>query len=117
MGANFWVPKEIRSDGGSQFTPKTKLAMGLATLLRYKHLVVVAYHPQANGIFERRRKEVMNHQPSLVFENRICEVWNFYLPLVQLILNYSVDSSIRTQPASVTLGDVETLDIAFDVPV
>ena len=86
-------------------------------LLRYKHLVVVAYHPQANGIIERRIKEVMNHPRALVFENRIREVWSFYLPLVQRILNYSVDGSIGTQPARVIFEDVDTLDIAFEVPV
>ena len=59
----FGVPKEIRSDGGSQFT--SKLATDLPSLLRYKHLVVVAYHPQANGIVERRIKEVMNHLRAL----------------------------------------------------
>ena len=73
----------------------------LASLLRFKHLVVVAYHPQANGIVERRMKEVMNHLRALVFENRIRDVWSFYLPLVQRILNYSVDGSIGTQPARV----------------
>ena len=36
----FGVPKEIRSDGGSQFT--SKLATDIASLLRFKHLVVVA---------------------------------------------------------------------------
>jgi len=86
-------------------------------LLRFKHLVVVAYHPQANGIVERRMKEVMNHLRALVFENRICEVWSFYLPLVQRILNCSVDGSIGTQPARVVFWDVDTSDIAFDVPV
>jgi hypothetical protein len=111
----FGVPKEIRSDGGSQFT--SKLATDIASLLRFKHLVVVAYHPQANGIVERRMKEVMNHLRALVFENRIRDVWSFYLPLVQRILNYSVDGSIGTQPARVIFGDVETSDIAFDVPV
>ena len=53
----FGVPKEIRSDGGSQFT--SKLATDIASLLRFKHLVVVAYHSQANGIVERRVKEVI----------------------------------------------------------
>jgi hypothetical protein len=109
------IPKDIRSDGGSQFT--SKLATDLASLLRYKHLVVVAYHPQANGIVERRIKEVMNHLRALVFENRIRDVWSFYLPLVQRVLNYSVDGSIGTQPARVIFGDVDISDIAFDVPV
>ena len=75
---------------------------------------MVAYHPQANGIVERRIKEVMNHLRALVFENRIHDVWSFYLPLVQRILNYSVDGSIGTQPACVIFGDVETSDIALD---
>jgi len=50
-----------------------------------------------------------------VFENRIHDVWNFYLPLVQRIPNYSVDGSIGTrsnEPARVIFGDVETSDIA-----
>ena len=59
----------------------------------------------------------MNHQRALVFENRIRDVWSFYLPFVQRILNYSVDGSIGTQPARVIFGDVETSDIAFDVTV
>ena len=62
----FGVPKEIRSDGGSQFI--SKLAMDLASFLCYKHLVVVAYHHLANGIVERCVKEVMNHPRALVFE-------------------------------------------------
>ena len=88
----FGVPKEIESDGGSQLT--SKLAMDFASLLRYKHLVVVACHPQANEIVERRIKELMNHLRALVFANQIHENWSFYLPLVQRVLNYSVDGSI-----------------------
>ena len=41
------VPKEIRTDEGSQFS--SQLSSDLASLLGYKHLVIVAYHPQANG--------------------------------------------------------------------
>ena len=78
---------------------------------------MVAYHPQANGIVERRIKEVMNHLRALVLENQILDIWSFYLLLVQRILNYSVDGSIGTQPARVIFGDVETSDIVFDVPV
>ena len=62
----FGVPEEIRSDCGSQFALKS--ATDLASLLRFKHLVVVAYHPQANGIAERRIKDLMNHLRALVFE-------------------------------------------------
>ena len=52
------------------------MAADLATLLRFQHLIVVAYHPQANGIVERRMKEVsVIHLRALVYENRIRQVW------------------------------------------
>ena len=53
--------------------------------------------------------EVMIHLRALVYENR-------YLPLVQRILNYTIDGSIGTQPARVIFDDLETSDIALDVP-
>ena len=64
----FGIPKEIRSDGGSQFS--SQLSEDLAALLGYKH-VVVPYQLQANGFAERRMPEVMKHLHALVFEKRI----------------------------------------------
>jgi hypothetical protein len=43
----FGVPKQIRVDGGTQFN--SKITVDLQTLLNYKQLTVVAYHPQAFG--------------------------------------------------------------------
>jgi len=51
-----------------------------------------------------------------VYEKRIRDVWSYYLPLVQRILNYTVDGSIGTQSARVILGDLTTSDLAMDVP-
>ena len=76
----------------------------------------MTYHPQANGIVERRIKEVMIHLRALVNENRVRDVCSQYLPFVQRILNYTIDGSIGTQPVRVIFGDVETSDIALDVP-
>ena len=39
----------------------------------------MAYHPQANGIVERRIKEVKIHLRALVYENRARDVWSQYL--------------------------------------
>ena len=68
----FGVPKEILTDGGSQFT--SQLSSDLCSLLGYHHLVVVAYHSQVNGLVESRNKAVLNHLQSLVYENRIRDV-------------------------------------------
>ncbi len=76
----------------------------------------MAYRPQANGLVERRNKELLNHLRSLVYEKRIRDNWSYYLPLVQRILNYTIDGSIGTQPARVILGDLQTSDLAMDIP-
>jgi hypothetical protein len=87
-----------------------------SAMLNYHHTVVVAYHPQGNGLAERRMKEVMKHLKALVFEKRIKENWSQYLSLVQRIINYSIDGSIGTQPARVLLGDIAGSDLAMDLP-
>jgi hypothetical protein len=112
--ALFGVPLQVRTDGGSQFN--SKLSLDLRNLLNYHHLTVVAYHPQANALAERRMAEVMKHLRALVYEKRIKERWSRYLPLVQRIINYSIDGSIGTQPARVILGDLADSDLAMDLP-
>jgi cleavage and polyadenylation specificity factor subunit 1 len=112
--AIFGVPYQVRSDGATQFN--SKLSTDLKSLLNYQHLTVVAYHPQANGLAERRMAEVKKHLLALVYEKRIKERWSRYLPLVQRILNYTVDGSIGTQPARVILGDLADTDLVMDLP-
>jgi hypothetical protein len=92
------------------------MAQDFASLMKYKHLKIVSYRPQANGIVERRNAEVMKHLRALVIESRVKEVWSNYLPLVQRIINYTVDGSIGTQPAKVIFGDVGSSDLAMDLP-
>ena len=65
---------------------------------------------------ERRMKEVGAHLRALVYEYRIKSEWSHYLPLVQRILNYTVDGSIGTQPGRVIFGDMVDCDLAMDLP-
>jgi len=60
-------------------------------ILKYQHLIIVHYHPQGNSMAERRMKEVGAHLRALVYENRNKSEWSHYLPLVQRILNHTVD--------------------------
>jgi hypothetical protein len=92
------------------------MAEDLKSLLQFKQLKIVAYHPQANGIVERRNIEIIKHLKALVFERRVLQVWSQYLPLVQRIMNYTVDGSIGTQPAKVVFGDIGSADLAMDLP-
>jgi hypothetical protein len=112
--AIFGVPNDIRTDGGTQFN--NHMMAQFKAMMNYHHLVVVAYHPEANGLAERRMKEVVKHLKALVFEKRIKEQWSQFLPLVQRIMNYSIDGSIGTQPARVLFGDMAGSDLAMDLP-
>ena len=69
----------------------------------YQHIVVVAHHPQANSLTERRIKEVLTHLRALVYEFIIKEDWSRYLPLVQRIINYSRTTVITSLYSEKTL--------------
>ena len=108
----FGVPKILRSD--TQFA--LDMAERLKYLLKYQHLIIVPYHPQGNSMAERRMKEVVAHIRALVYEYRIKSEWSHYLPLVQRILNYTVDGSIGSQPERMIFGDMVDCDLAMDLP-
>ena len=106
------VPKVLRSDVGSQFSD---MAERLKILLKYQHIIVVSYHPQANWMAEHRIKEVGVHLRALVYEYLIKSEWSDYLPLVQRIINYTVDGPIGTQPGRVIFRDMVDSDLAMDL--
>jgi hypothetical protein len=110
----FGVPKSIRTDGGSQF--HNQLMEEFGSMMNFHHTIVVAYYPEANGLAERRMKEVVKHLKALVFEQRVKDRWNQFLPLAQRIINYSIDGSIGTQPLRVLLGDMAGSDLVMDLP-
>ena len=84
-----------------------------------RYIEVSAYHrgtlPSASQFNEREADE-LNHLRALVYEYRIKEHWSHYLPLVQRIMNYTIDGSIGTQPARVIFGDMIDSGIAMDLP-
>jgi hypothetical protein len=99
----------IRTDGGTQFT--ANICKEFSKMLKFEHLVVVPYHPQSNGIVERRNAEVMKHLRAIILDRRLSTTWSTVLPLVQNILNNSIDSSIGTTPNKIIFGDM--LDVKF----
>ena len=61
-------------------------------------------------------KKVLTHLRALVYEYRIKENWSHYLPLLQRIVNYTIDGSIGTQPACFIFVDMIDSDLAMDLP-
>ena len=115
----FGVPKVLKSDGGSQFS--SNMGDTLKYLLKYEHLVVVPYHPQGISMAERRIEggiscmSVGAHLIALVYEHRLKSEWSHYLPLVQRIIDCTVDGPIGTQPGRVILGDIVDSNLVIDL--
>jgi transposase InsO family protein len=99
----FGIPQRIRSDGGTQFT--AGISQQLASFLGYTHIVILPYHPQANGIVERHNAEIMKHLRAMILEGASVKQWSIILPLVQRIINSSYHSAIDTYPARLLFGD------------
>jgi hypothetical protein len=97
----FGLMSTIRTDRGTQFT--AMVCKELSLLLKFKHLLVVPYHPEGNGMVERVNAEVMKHLRFLVLDRRIKDEWWLYLPLVQRIINFVENRSIGTFPAKLFL--------------
>jgi len=107
----FGLMSFLRSDGGSQFT--ANIIKEVTRYFAIDHHVIVAYHPQANGLVERRNAEVMKHLRAIVLDRRVKDNWSTYLPIVQNIVNSAFDSSINTYPSRVIFGD--SLKLSFQM--
>jgi hypothetical protein len=80
-----------------------------------QHLVVVPYHPEANGLVERKNAEVMKHLRAMIFTDGVKSRWSMYLPLVQRLLNFTVDFSLGESPAKVVFGDMIATNVYVDL--
>jgi hypothetical protein len=89
----FGLMKQVRTDGGSQFT--STLSSELSQLIGFEHVVIAPYHPQANGLVERKNAEVMKHLRALVLTRKVHAIWSSYLPLVQRILKFTNDATLK----------------------
>lgn len=101
----FGTPKEILTDGGSQF--KNKLITELMDILKIDHQITIAYSKQENGAVERANKEVLRHLRAFVEDVTVVSSWPVYLPLVQRIINAKVHESLQVSPASIITPGID----------
>lgn len=108
ISGRFGVIYEIMTDQGPQF--KNELIEKYCEFWKIGQRFSLPYRPQANGIVERANQEVLRHLRSIVFEKRVKNKWDTYLPLVERIINSSFHSSIGTAPIRMLYGDAITID-------
>lgn len=101
------LPKEIRSDNGTQYV--NKVVQELLKKVNVRHHRVLPYHPQANGIVERANQEIMRHLRCLVVDLDSANNWSQMLAMVQYILNHTVHTSTGETPYDMLYGRVAEL--------
>jgi hypothetical protein len=98
--ADYGTPKILQSDNGTEFVNQVLDAMRV--VYGIDHCLITAYHPRANGLVERRNKEVSRAL------RKFCEgtfgAWQDWLPLVQISLNDAVSERTGTAAFSLMFG-------------
>ena len=102
------TPKRICTDSGSNF--KSDIVRGLIERLGAQHRITTAYSKEQNAIVERQNKEVLRHLRNIIQDKRMINKWSKYLPVVQRIINSSINTSTGLSPAQIVFPDGLVLD-------
>jgi len=104
----YGVASTITTDNGPQYANEAIKELGL--LIGTQHNFTLTYSKEENGIVERMNKEVMRHLKMFIYSRNIVVKWSEYLPLVQRIINASVNKRIGVAPAQLLFGNALNLD-------
>ena len=102
------TPARFCTDRGTSFA--NIIMQGLTERLGAGHHLTTAYSKEQNAIVERQNKEVLRHLRNIIFDKRVANKWSKYLPLVQRIINTSVNTSTGVAPSDVVFPNGITLD-------
>ena len=108
FSGRFGTPLRFCTDSGSSFD--NEMIKALTERLGVEHTLTAAYSKEQNGIVERQNKEVLRHLRNILFDKRLHNKWSKCLPLVQRIINNSVNSSTGLTPAEVVFPNGIVMD-------
>jgi transposase InsO family protein len=103
----FGYAHQLVIDRGSQFI--NEIITELLNILQIEHNLSISYSKEENSIFERCNKEVLRHLRAILLNPKITN-WSVSLPMVQRIINASVNKSLGVSPAQLIYGNVINLN-------
>jgi hypothetical protein len=118
FAGSYATPSRFYTDSGASF--KNNIVQGLINVLGADNSFTAAYSKEQNAIVERQNKEVLRHLRNIIFNKRILHKWSRYLPIVQRIMNTTVNSSTGVAPADVVFPNGRKLDhslVSDDSPI
>ena len=99
----YGLPYEIQTDNGTEYS--NAVIDAVLKRLHVKHHCIMPYHPASDGIVERKNYEVERHARCLCLELRAYDDWDKILPIVQFILNHTVNTTTGFTPFEIVYGD------------
>ncbi len=96
------IPVEILSDRGPEYA--NRVVDSLLERLQVSHHKTIPFHPQSNGLAERRNQEVKRHLRVLCLMFDLFTNWSAAVPYVMYILNTTKHSATGFEPMSVLFG-------------
>ena len=103
------TPVELMSDNGTEFV--NDVLRSLCSLMNIKHINVLPYRPQANGITERLNRSILNCM-RLTFSHSD-QYWDEKLPDLQAALNSSFHGALGDIPHFLVYGMDRRLPYEF----
>jgi hypothetical protein len=98
--ANHGLPRTLISDRGTVWN--NKFWLHVSKMLRVKHLMSTAYHPQTDGQTERTNRTLQDVLRNYV--NAAQSDWDRWLPVVQFAINNSWQQSVQATPFYLNSG-------------
>ena len=111
----FGYPAQILSDNGSQFV--NEIITEFTKQVQVQHLRTMAYSKEENGLVERANKEVNRYLRDLIYDLRVDSTWSEYIPMIQRIMNSTVNESTGLTPAEIIFGNSIDLDRGMFHPI
>lgn len=96
------TPHYVKSDNGTEYT--NRVICELLGIVGAHHQRTLPYHPQSNGVVERRNREIMRHVRWLTLAMDGYDRWSETLPYVQHILNTTTHSATGFTPQEALYG-------------
>lgn len=104
----YGIPSILQSDRGSHFVNDT--ITQLTAIFKIQHELSIAYSKQENSIVERANREINRHLQNIMFDVNITNQWEYYLPLVQRIINAKPHETLSVAPSNIIFGENVNLD-------
>ena len=102
----FGLPTKVISDQDPHFT--SHFARALCTKLQIKQNMSTAFHPQTDGLSERKNQWVEQYLRLVTSTQQ--DDWKRWLPLATLVYNNQYNGTIKMAPNQALLGYLPTLN-------